>query len=481
VARIPAVKDDVGATAGGLGLALLGVALGSLATMPLAGRLCERLGSRRVVVVGVLLTALSLPGPGLATSTLTLGLVLAAYGAASGLVDVAMNVQAVAIVRRAGRPIMPWFHAAYSLGGLAGAVLGAVAAGAGLPPIANFAVAAAVLALAAPAVRRHLVPDRVTPTGAAPAATPQSAMSPVSAAPAAAPGPVAPAVAASPGAALTGAPSPGPARTRARPEARRRRPWALAGLGAIAACAALGEGAMADWSGLFLRDERGAGAGAAALGYAAFAVAMTVGRLGGEAAIRRLGAAAALRAGASAATVGIVVAVVVRSPLAGMAGFGLVGLGLSCAFPLALTTAGESGDGAGGSEIAKVSVVGYLGFLLGPPLIGFVADHVGLRGGVLAVALPALGLVALAGAVDPGRWRGDVDVPRATQRRGPLPVEAIAPATAGPSSAPAGSCAAAQPTGEAVAIRRTWSTHSATSAREVGRGTRAGCGADSVR
>ncbi|MGH9236118.1 MAG: hypothetical protein ACRD0R_22580, partial [Acidimicrobiales bacterium] len=257
--------------------------------------------------------------------------------------------------------------------------------------------------------------------------------------------------------------------------------WALAGLGAIAACAALGEGAMADWSGLFLRDERGAGAGAAALGYAAFAVAMTVGRLGGEAAIRRLGAAAALRAGASAATVGIVVAVVVSSPLAGMAGFGLVGLGLSCAFPLALTTAGESGDGAGGSEIAKVSVVGYLGFLLGPPLIGFVADHAGLRGGVLAVALPALGLVALAGAVDPGRWRGDVDLPRATQRRGRLPVDAIAPATAGPSSAPAGSCAAAQPTGDAVAIRCTWSTHSATSAREVGRGTRAGCGADSVR
>ena len=461
MARIPAVKDDVGATAGGLGLALLGVALGSLATMPLAGRLCERLGSRRVVVAGVLLTALSLPGPGLATSTLTLGLALAAYGAASGLVDVAMNVQAVAVVRRAGRPIMPWFHAAYSLGGLAGAVLGAVAARAGLPPIANFAVAAAVLALAAPAVRHHLVPDRVTPSAAELAATAPAATSP-------APAPVAPA---SVPAAVAGA----------RPEGRRRRPWALAGLGAIAACAALGEGAMADWSALFLRDERGAGAGAAALGYAAFAVAMTAGRLGGEAAIRRVGAAAALRAGGSAATLGIVVAFVVASPLAGMAGFALVGLGLSCAFPLALTTAGESGDGAGSSEIAKVSVVGYLGFLLGPPLVGFVADQVGLRGAVLAVALPALGLAALAGAVDPARWRGDVDVPRSTQRRGPLPVEAIAPATAGPSSAPARSCAAAQPTGEAVAIRRTWSTHSATSAREVGRGTRAGCGPDSVR
>jgi MFS family permease len=237
----------------------------------------------------------------------------------------------------------------------------------------------------------------------------------------------------------------------ARPEGRRRRPWALAGLGAIAACAALGEGAMADWSALFLRDERGAGAGAAALGYAAFAVAMTAGRLGGEAAIRRVGAAAALRAGASAATLGIVVAVVVASPLAGMAGFALVGLGLSCAFPLALTTAGESGDGAGSSEIAKVSVVGYLGFLLGPPLVGFVADQVGLRGAVLAVALPALGLAVLAGAVDPGRWHDDADVPRSTQRRGQLGVELGEGTTAGPSPALAGPCTPAAPAAAAKA------------------------------
>jgi MFS family permease len=423
VARIPAVKDDVGATAAGLGLALLGVALGSLVTMPLAGRLCERLGSRRVVVAGVLLTALSLPGPGLATSTLTLGLALAAYGAASGLVDVAMNVQAVAVVRRAGRPIMPWFHAAYSLGGLTGAVFGALAARAGLPPVANLAVGAAVLAVAAPAVRRHLVPDRVTPA-AAPATTPPAPTAPAAADPAlttvdagagtaqaTSPGPAAPNLTAAPAPAARAAASADAVAANAPPEARRRRPWALAGLGAIAACAALGEGAMADWSALFLRDERGAGAGAAALGYAAFAVAMTAGRLGGEAAIRRLGATAALRAGAAAATLGIVVAVVVTSPLAGMAGFGLVGLGLSCAFPLALTTAGESGDGAGGSEIARVSVVGYLGFLLGPPLIGFVADQVGLRGAVLAVALPALALVALAGAVDPARVRAQVDGP----------------------------------------------------------------------
>jgi MFS family permease len=437
VARIPAVKDDVGASAGGLGLALLGVALGSLVTMPLAGRLCERLGSGRVVVAAVVLTALSLPGPGLATDTLTLGLALAAYGAASGMVDVAMNVQAVAVVRRAGRPIMPWFHAAYSLGGLAGAVLGAVAARAGLPPIANFALGAAVLALAAPAVGRHLVPDRVPPIAAAPAGTVPTATSRGPG-----PSPAAPAASGSPAAVTAPAAvaSADVAQAGAGRAARPRRPWALAGLGAIAACAALGEGAMADWSALFLRDERGAGAGVAALGYAAFAVAMTAGRLGGEAAIRRLGAAGALRAGAAAAALGIAVSVVVGSPLAGMAGFGLVGLGLSCAFPLALTTAGESGDGAGGSEIAKVSVVGYLGFLLGPPLIGLIADQAGLRAAVLAVALPALALVALAGAVDPARWRGDVDVPRSTKRVGRPGAAVVGSAPARLSPASSGPC-----------------------------------------
>jgi MFS family permease len=141
---------------------------------------------------------------------------------------------------------------------------------------------------------------------------------------------------------------------------------------------------MADWTALFLRDVTGARAGVAALGFAAFSITMTAGRLGGEAAIRRLGAVRLLRLGGAAATTGVLLA---------------VGLGFSCAFPLALTTAGESSDGSGGSEIAAVSVIGYLGFLVGPPLIGLLADAVDLRAGILAVAAPTLGLVALAGVV----------------------------------------------------------------------------------
>jgi hypothetical protein len=129
--------------------------------------------------------------------------------------------------------------------------------------------------------------------------------------------------------------------------------------GAIAACAAMGEGAMAVWTALF-RDATDSGAGVAALGFAAFSITMTAGRLGGGAAIRRLGAMRVLQTGGTAATAGILVAVTTGSTIAGLVGFGLVGVGFSCALPLALTTAGQSSDTSGGGGIAAVSVLGYL-------------------------------------------------------------------------------------------------------------------------
>jgi predicted MFS family arabinose efflux permease len=359
VTRVPAVKDGIGTGTGALGLALLGLAVGSLVTMPLAGRVCGRIGSDTTVLVSGLAGSLALLGPALAASAPTLGLALAGYGAAFGLLDVAMNVQAVAVVRRVGRPIMPGFHAAFSVGGLAGAGTGALAAEVGVSPVVHFLLAGAVAAGVILRARGHLLPD----------------------------GPV-----------DRAAREPSEPTPPARPSGRGRWPL-LAGLGAIAGCAALGEGAMADWTALFLRDVTGAGAGVAALGFAAFSVAMTAGRLGGEAAIRRFGPVRVLQLGGAAATTGIVVAVATARPLSGLTSFALVGLGFSCAFPLALTTAGELSDGSGGSEIATVSVIGYLGFLIGPPLIGLLAELVDLRAALLAIAAPTLGLMALARVV----------------------------------------------------------------------------------
>lgn len=346
VARVPAVKDAVDAGTGSLGVALLGVAVGSLVTLPFAGRLCDRFGSGQVVLASGMGLAVTMFGLSLAPTVVVLGLALAAYGATFGILDVAMNVQAIAVLRRIDRPLMPLFHAAFSVGGLVGAGTGGIAAGVGLSPTVHFAIVGVVAAAAVLAVRRALLPDAVS----------------------------------------TAAPKP-----------RRRRPeLVVVGLGLIACSAALCEGAMADWTALFLRDERGVAAGTAALGYAAFAVAMTAGRLGGEAAIRRFGPVRVLQLGGLASAAGIVAAVVVAAPAAALVGFGLVGLGMSCAFPLALSTAGEGSDGSGGSEIATVSVIGYAGFLVGPPFIGLLAEAIGLRSAMLVVAVPSLALAALA-------------------------------------------------------------------------------------
>jgi MFS family permease len=376
VARVPAVKDAVGAGTGALGVALLGIAGGSLVSMPLAGRLCDRIGSDRAVVLSGIATGVALLGPSVAGDPITLGLTLALYGAAFGMLDVAMNVQAVAVVRRLDRPVMPWFHAAFSLGGLVGALTGGTAAGLELSVTVHFLVVAMATAGVIRMARPRLPRD---------------------------PGPLHP-------------------ETRTAPTRRPRRLRVLlAGLGAIAACAAVGEGGMADWTALFLRDVRSTGEGVAALGFAAFSITMTTGRIGGEAALRRWGATRVLRIGGIAAAAGTVGAVLIPSPVAALVGFALVGIGFSCAFPIALTTAGESVTGSGGSEIATVSVIGYLGFLGGPPLIGMLAEVAGLRVAMLAIAAAAAGLAALAQvAIAPAR-------PDDVTDHGPLG-DAVAPA-----------------------------------------------------
>ena len=356
VTRVPAVKDSVDSGTGALGIALFGIGVGSLLSMPFSGRLCERFGSDRVVTASGLFLAVVLLGPAFAPNVVVLGLTLGFYGVGFGLLDVAMNVQAVGVIKQLARPIMPWFHAAFSFGGLVGAGTGGLAAEADLELAVHFALVGGVMAAVVLWSRPHLLPDPPTPVvPAAPVDTPA-----------------------------------------ARPPLLQRFTPFVIGVGAIAACAALGEGVMADWSTLFMRDVRDLDAGPAAAGFAAFSVAMTAGRLGGEKAIDRLGTVRVLQVGGSTAALGVLLAVLVPSPVTGVVGFLLVGLGLSCGFPLALSTAGESGEGSGSNEIATVALIGYLGFLVGPPLIGLLAELVGLGPALLAIAVSSAALIFLA-------------------------------------------------------------------------------------
>jgi MFS family permease len=327
---------------------LFGAPAGLLVAQPLAGALTVRHGSRPLVAAAPLyLSAVVLPA--LAVDLLTLLLAVTVVGAANGVLDIAMNTQGVAVERTLGKRLFSSLHAAFSFGALAGAGSAAAVAAAGVDPLPHLAVDAVVAAALAVLLARGLVRDEGRPEGP----------------------------------------------RFARPSGR------LAALGVIAFCALMAEGSVFDWSGVYLSDETGAAAGAAPLGLTAFSLTMGIGRLVGDGVAERIGAGTAVRGGALIATAGIGLALAVPEPGAAIAGFMVMGAGLSVMFPLALRAAGMQGDG-GGAALAAVSTVGYAGFLAGPPVIGSLADASSLRAALSLVAVLCLVAAVAARRVRPG-------------------------------------------------------------------------------
>ncbi|MFI5662412.1 MFS transporter [Streptomyces sp. NPDC051684] len=345
VVRIPAVKEQTGASASALGLALLGVSAGAVVTMMLTGRLCRRFGSHAVTVACGVLLPLTVILPPLTHSPLALGLVLLTFGAAYGGINVAMNSAAVDLVGALGRPIMPSFHAAFSLGGMVGSGLGGLVA-AHLSPTKHLMAIAAlglvVTACAAPTLLRH--------------------------------------------------PAPGPAEPA--PQDDRRGPVRIDGrtrllvlvFGLIALCTAYGEGALADWSALHMEQDLHAHPGVAAASYSCFAFAMTIGRLTGTALLERLGRTRTLVAGGLTGAFGMLLGSLAPTVWLALLGFAITGIGLANLFPVAIERAGAL---AGPTGVAAASTLGYGGMLLGPPAIGFMADWFSLSAALTSVALLA--------------------------------------------------------------------------------------------
>ncbi|MFE6973417.1 MFS transporter [Streptomyces sp. NPDC057682] len=351
VVRIPAIKQQTGASASTLGLALLGVSAGAVITMMLTGRLCRRFGSHPVTVVCGVLLSLSIALPARTHSALALGLVLLVFGGAYGAMNVAMNSAAVDLVAALRRPVMPSFHAAFSLGGMIGAGLGGLVAG-GLSPSAHLlcltAVGLLVTALAGPVLLRH------------PSGTP-----------------------------LRSSAGHGPAASS--PLTGRTRRLVLL-FGVIALCTAYGEGALADWGALHLEQDLDAHPGVAAAGYSLFALAMTAGRLSGTALLERLGQTRTLVVGGGTAAAGMLLGSLAPNAWLALAGFAVTGLGLANIFPVAV---GRAGELAGPGGVAAASTLGYGGMLLGPPAIGFLTDWFSLPTALTTVAVLALAAAAL--------------------------------------------------------------------------------------
>ena len=366
--RVPAIAARLDARPGSLGLTLLCLTIGMLIAAALSGRLVERVGARAAIVVATLLSGVVLPLLGVAATAPWLALVMFGLGATVGLLDVAMNIGAVGVERRTGRPLMPVFHAGYSFGGLVASSAAGLAAAHQWTPLRHFLVAAVLVAVALLLVLRGLpksVPQEHGDTSGA-------RVTPI------------------------------------------RRPvlWLLA---AIALCSAIAEGASADWSALLLVSAHNIGQGAAALAYAGFSLTMALTRLAGAWVQRRLGATRTLVLGAVLAGAGLVVAAVVPVAVVAFAGFGLAGAGLAASFPIALSLAGASGkrvdDTGGEREIAFVTTIAYSGFLVGPPMFGGIAQVTSLSTSFVVVGLLAA-LIAPA-AVGAGRARHrELTVPR---------------------------------------------------------------------
>lgn len=344
-ARIPDLATQVGAGHATLGLILLCVSVGALATMQLTGMLCVRLGAGAVSVIAAVLTSIAIALPGLAATVSQLAAAVLGLGAATGMLNVSINAVGVRVELAAGRSVVPSMHAVFSLGGLAGAVLTTLA-----QPHLSVATHLVVLGAAGLVVTAAVAPVVI-------------------------------------GGDERVAPGTRPVRL---PTAIRR---AVLVFGIVAACTAFGEGGVTDWGALYLREVLGADAGLAAAGYACFSIAMATGRFAGGRLLDRFGTTALLVGGSLLAAAGaLLVAAAPGLPLT-VIGFAVVGLGLANVFPAAIGRAGALG-GSGG--VALASTVGYAGLLGGPPLLGFLAHASGLSAGFVVIAVLAATAAGLA-------------------------------------------------------------------------------------
>jgi fucose permease len=349
--RIPQVRDTLAVDPAELGLILLAIAVGSLIALPLAGTMVSHFGSARTVAATsvALAVALAIVALGYLHGVLPVLLGLFILGFGNGAWDVAMNVQGAVVERRLGRSIMPRFHAGYSLGTVAGALLGALMIGLGVPVTAHLLGVSVLIAAVVPLATRRFVPDVTDPVEGA--------------------------------------------------HTLSKRRSALAGwleprtllIGVVVLCFAFVEGTGNDWIGIAVIDGYDVDPAVGSLGFAAFLVAMTAGRWVGPGVLDRFGRVPTVRVLAAVGTIGLVVFVFAPTLPLAFVGVVLWGIGASLGFPVGMSAAADEPVRAA-SRVSVVASIGYFAFLGGPPLIGFLGDHYGVQRALIVAA----GLLALA-------------------------------------------------------------------------------------
>ncbi|MFJ2359470.1 MULTISPECIES: MFS transporter [Pseudomonas] len=343
---VPYAKARAGLDEGTLGLLLLCLGVGSILAMPLAGILATRFGCRKVATGGTLLICAALPLLATVSSIPALIATLFMFGAGLGTVDSTVNLQAVIVERASGKHMMSGFHGLFSLGGIVGAAGVSALLGLGLTPLAAMLVVVAVLIGALFKAVPHMLPYGSESSG--------------------------PAFAIPHGIVLF--------------------------IGGMCFIVFLTEGAALDWSAVFLAQERGIDTAYAGLGYAAFALTMTAGRLMGDRIVRRLGATRVILFGGLLAAAGLFLATFAPSWEAALLGYALVGAGCSNIVPVLYTAVGKQTVMPESIAVPAITTLGYAGILAGPAVIGFVAhaSSLSFAFGLMAVLLVA---VAIGGKV----------------------------------------------------------------------------------
>jgi len=351
VSRIPAIQSALGLSNARLGLCLLGTAVGSVIAVPITGWLITRFGSKPVTTWSTVGFCVALVGPTFAGDAGTLFAALTLFGAMAGANDVSINSQGVAVESALAAPTMSRFHGMFSVGGMVGASIGGLLAAQGVLPRMHLAIASVLLLLLSLATAPRLLEtdDKIT--------------------------------------------------KRSGRLKLRRIPTVFFSLTVIGFCMFLSEGAIADWSTVYLKQVLSAGPGLAAAAYAAFSVGMAVFRLLGDSFTARLGPAVTVRSGALVAAIALSLALVAPSPSWALPAFAFTGAGFAVIVPIVFGAGGRVPSVPSGAGVAMVSGSGYIGFLFGPPLIGVLAQWSSLRMALALVVALSLVAAALANAV----------------------------------------------------------------------------------
>lgn len=357
ITRTPAVRDELGASIEAMGLVLLGLSVGSMIGILGAGALVARTGTRPLIVLGGALPVLgmllvALLTPAQSTAGVWVGLFCVGFG--SGVAEIGLNVEAAAVERVLERPVVPVLHACFSLGTVLGGALGIALTAAGVPLVAHLLLVTALMAGLAGFAATGVRPVPREPSGDVAAGG-----------------------------------------TGPRPRSVLTVQVLL--IGVITLAMAFAEGAASDWLPLLVTSDHDAPEVVGSLVFTGFALAMFIGRTAGTPLVARFGRTPVIRCCAAVGAVGVLTVVLSASSVLTAVGAGVWGLGIAMGFPLAISAAGDHPTD-GDRRVSLVATAGYVAFLAGPPLLGFLGEHLGLQAAMLVPAALLVVTVCIAGA-----------------------------------------------------------------------------------